>query len=78
MRMRSDMSCYLTHLTKPSIIEGQKKSSVEILIDIPREKKIKGSNPSSGFINGADSAVLPRCSFIWSQSKCTPQATRSP
>lgn len=52
LRNRTDMSTYLTHLTKAfhGSYKGFPKSPVEVLIKILNEQKIKAS--SEGFING--------------------------
>jgi hypothetical protein len=59
MRLRSDMSCYVTHLTRASSGNGETgyQSGIDHLLQILREKKIRGSHNISGFINGAEPAV---------------------
>jgi hypothetical protein len=52
MYNRSDLSIYLTHLTKPT----SNLNSVDVLLKIINEKCIKGST-DSGFIMGDDPAV---------------------
>lgn len=52
-RGRSDISCYLYHLTR----ESDGNSAMDVLIKIVNEKKINGSTTNSGFIVGANKAV---------------------
>jgi len=54
MRLRSDMSAYVTHLTREN--EDLNMRGVNVLIKILKEKKLKGSN-NNGFISGSDTAV---------------------
>jgi hypothetical protein len=54
---RSDISCFLTHLTKPQNINGVPHESVEVLIKILKERKLVGSTRESGFIVGTTPAV---------------------
>lgn len=51
-RTRDDISCYLTHLTKPN----SELDSIGVLIKILNEQKLIGSN-NTGFIQGSDTAV---------------------
>lgn len=50
---RTDMTSYLTHLTRPN----ETLSSVEVLLKILQEQKIIGSSTQSGFIVGKNRAV---------------------
>lgn len=50
---RTDMTSYLTHLTRPN----ETLSSVEVLLKILKERKIIGSSTDSGFIVGKNRAV---------------------
>lgn len=52
MRLRSDISTYLTHLTR----ENDDLSGIDVLIKILKEKTLLGST-NSGFIQGSDRAV---------------------
>jgi hypothetical protein len=52
---RSDISIYLTHLTKG--IEGTDSNSIDVLIRILNERKLNGSSKASGFISGSNPAV---------------------
>jgi hypothetical protein len=52
IRSRSDISAYVTHLTR----ETDDLKAVDVLIKILKEQKIIGSN-SNGFIQGSDRAV---------------------
>ncbi len=54
---RSDLTTKLIHLTKPSTIDGKKKTSLENLQNIITTRQIFPSNTSSGFINGSRGAV---------------------
>lgn len=54
---RSDLTSHLVHLTRGGGADGKSPLVLEVLLKILREKKIKGSNPRSGFINGNQSAV---------------------
>jgi len=53
IRLRSDISGYLTHLTKAN----DKSDAIDILIKILKEKKIIGSTPDIGYIIGTSNAV---------------------
>lgn len=52
-RNRSDMSCYLYHLTR----ENNENDAIDVLIKILTECKINGSTTDSGFIIGDNKAV---------------------
>lgn len=52
-RHRSDISTYITHLTKNT----KEKDSLDVLEEILNTKKIIGSSPEKGFIIGENSAV---------------------
>ena len=52
MWSRSDMSMYVAHLTR----ETEELTSLDVLIKILNDKKIKGST-NSGFIRGSEKAV---------------------
>lgn len=52
---RTDISIYLTHLTKGNDDEGL--NSVDVLIKILNEKVLCGSTKKNGFISGSDRAV---------------------
>lgn len=54
---RSDVSCYVTHLTKSSIGAGKTRSVTDNLIKILKEKTLIGSTTTSGFICGTRRAV---------------------
>lgn len=53
LRSRSDISGFLTHLTR----ETEKLGVVDVLIKILNDKKITGSSPNIGFIAGNANAV---------------------
>lgn len=53
MRSRSDVTSYLTHLTKPT----EDKKVLDVLIKILYDKKLYGSTTESGFIVGDKNAV---------------------
>ncbi|MGY0216359.1 hypothetical protein ACWJJH_03100 [Endozoicomonadaceae bacterium StTr2] len=57
MSNRSDMSSSLVHLTRSAVIDGKRLSTVDVLLKILRERKIKGSDPESAFICGDERAV---------------------
>lgn len=52
IRQRSDMSAYITHLTR----ENDEDKALDVLIKILNERTIKGST-NSGFIQGSERAV---------------------
>lgn len=54
---RMDLCAQVTHFTRAATINGDDFSAIEILIKILRERRIIGSNTSSGFIVGNRSAV---------------------
>ncbi|RWZ54520.1 DUF2971 domain-containing protein [Halobacillus fulvus] len=51
---RSDISSYVTHLTRGR--DGDRKSEIDVLFEILHDKKIKGST-NSGYVKGSDPAV---------------------
>ncbi|TMN22695.1 DUF2971 domain-containing protein [Lentibacillus cibarius] len=51
---RSDMSLYVTHLTRGR--KEEDKSPLDVLFEILKDKKIKGST-NSGYVSGSDPAV---------------------
>lgn len=53
IRNRSDMSGYLYHLTRGT----SELNTLEVLIKILKERKLRGSTTSSGFIVGGNTAV---------------------
>ncbi len=53
IRSRSDMSGYLYHLTRCT----DDLDSLKVLVKILKERKLKGSTTSSGFIIGSNQAV---------------------
>jgi len=54
---RSDLTGYLTHLTRPANINGKELDSIEVLIKILSEQCLIGSSTQSGFISGNRKAV---------------------
>lgn len=57
MSDRQDLSSSLVHLTRAATIDGERLSSVDVLLKILRERVIVGSTTDSGFIRGDRSAV---------------------
>jgi hypothetical protein len=53
LRLRSDISGSITHLTR----ENGKMETTDVLIKILNDRKIIGSNPAEGFIIGNEKAV---------------------
>jgi hypothetical protein len=57
-RQRADLTVLITHLTREAVIDGAKRSAVEILAKIISERRIIGSTwQTGGFIAGNRSAV---------------------
>ena len=57
VRSRVDISGQVAHLTRGAESDGNKMSALQVLIKILRERTIRGSTTSSGFIVGARPAV---------------------
>lgn len=57
MAERSDLTSQLVHLTRGAGADGKSPDAVNVLLQILRDKKIKGSTTSSGFIIGDQPAV---------------------
>lgn len=59
MSQRSDMTGFLTHLTRAALDTNGKVTmdTTDVLLKILREQKINGSTTASGFIVGPDKAV---------------------
>jgi hypothetical protein len=54
---RSDLSTYVTHLTKDGIVDGRSVTAVEVLLEILRSQTLKGSTTNTGYIVGNRPAV---------------------
>jgi hypothetical protein len=54
---RSDLSAYLTHLTRTAVVEGKYLPAIDRLLRILRMRRLVGSTTSSGFIVGTRPAV---------------------
>lgn len=57
LSMRTDISKYLIHLTKPGKVEDESVDYIGILIKILKEQNLEGSTTESGFICGKTKAV---------------------
>ena len=54
---RSDLTLYLSHLTRSQVINNEKLDSVGVLLQILSEGVLRGSDTQSGFISGQQKAV---------------------